>query len=69
MTRGLNIVLIGPPGAGKSTQAKAISARYGITHLSTGDMVRSAIAKGVPLMRDTSTRLLTGIGLPPLSAV
>lgn len=46
MKKGLNIILIGPPGAGKSTQAHAITERYGLPHLSTGDMVRSAISKG-----------------------
>lgn len=46
MASGLNIVLIGPPGAGKSTQAKAIGAKYGLPHLSTGNMLRDAIAKG-----------------------
>ena len=38
-----NIILFGPPGAGKGTQAKIISSEYNISHLSTGDILRSKI--------------------------
>lgn len=41
----LNIVLFGPPGAGKGTQAENLIARYGLTHLSTGDIFRENIKK------------------------
>ncbi len=44
----LNIILMGPPGAGKGTQAKKIIATYHIPHISTGDMFREAIAAKTP---------------------
>ena len=40
----MRLVLLGPPGAGKGTQAERIAARYGIAHLSTGNMLREAVA-------------------------
>ena len=45
----LNIVLMGPPGAGKCTQAERIVASYNIPHISTGDMFREAIKAQTPL--------------------
>ena len=45
----LNVLLFGPQGSGKGTQAKRISAEHGVPHISTGDMFRSAIAKQTPL--------------------
>ena len=45
----MKIVLLGPPGAGKGTQAKSISNRYSIPHISTGDIFRSNISENTPL--------------------
>lgn len=45
----LNIVLFGPPGAGKGTQSEKIIAKYGLTHLSTGDLFRVHLGNGTEL--------------------
>ena len=45
----LNIVLFGPPGAGKGTQANLLIKRYSLIHLSTGDLLRGEIAEGTAL--------------------
>jgi adenylate kinase len=43
------VIFLGPPGAGKGTQAKELAARYVVPHLSTGDMLRENVANGTPL--------------------
>jgi adenylate kinase len=45
----MNLIIFGPPGAGKGTQAVRISAKYGIAHISTGDILRSALKNGTEL--------------------
>jgi adenylate kinase len=47
----VNILLLGPQGSGKGTQAKRISEAYGIPHIATGDMLRAAMAAGTELGR------------------
>lgn len=43
------VVFLGPPGAGKGTQAKLVATHYGVPHLSTGDMLRENVISGTPL--------------------
>lgn len=51
MEKMLNLVLFGPPGAGKGTQSENLINKYGLVHLSTGDILRSEISRGTELGR------------------
>lgn len=60
----INIILIGPPGAGKGTQARKIEERYGAVQLSTGDMLRETIKMGGELGDDLKKILDSGQLVP-----
>lgn len=60
----LNIVLFGPPGAGKGTQSKKIIEKYRLVHLSTGDILRSEIAAGTKLGLEAKKLMDQGVLVP-----
>ena len=61
---GVRLLLIGPPGAGKGTQAKQLTERYHVPHVSTGDMLREQIRKGTSL-GDEAARYMNDGNLVP----
>jgi adenylate kinase len=60
----VNVLLLGPQGSGKGTQAKRIGAEYGIPHIATGDMLRNAIAQETELGRQVKPILQSGELVP-----
>jgi adenylate kinase len=60
----MNLLLLGPQGSGKGTQATRIAADYGIPHISTGEMFRAAIAAGTELGRRVEPILAAGELVP-----
>jgi adenylate kinase len=60
----LNLVLFGPPGAGKGTQSHKLIEKYGLIHLSTGDLLRSEIAQGTELGLEAKKLMDEGMLVP-----
>src|SRR5579862_1086160 len=60
----MRLILIGPPGSGKGTQAKLLSLRLGLAHISTGDMLRDAIRHATPAGRKAQPFVNSGQLVP-----
>ena len=62
--RSMNLILLGPPGAGKGTQGHQLSEQYSIPEISTGDILRGAVRKGTPLGREAQSYMDRGALVP-----
>lgn len=60
----MKLIFIGPPGSGKGTQAKRLAGRFGIPHISTGDILREAVAEGTELGRQADPIMKAGALVP-----
>jgi len=60
----LDLILMGPPGAGKGTQAARIASERGLAHIATGDMLRAAVRDGTPLGQEAEAIMARGDLVP-----
>ncbi len=60
----MNIVIFGAPGSGKGTQSERIVEKYGLYHISTGDLLRENIRKGTQLGKVADTFISKGLLIP-----
>jgi len=60
----VQLIFIGPPGSGKGTQAKRLAGRFGVPHISTGDILREAVADGTELGRQAAPIMTAGALVP-----
>lgn len=65
----LNLVLFGPPGAGKGTQSLKLIEKYNLVHLSTGDILRAEIAAGTALGKEAKKIMNTGALVPDIVVI
>jgi adenylate kinase len=60
----MRVAFLGPPGAGKGTQARELAREWGVPHIATGDMLREAVAAGTPLGREVRRYMDSGALVP-----
>src|SRR5262249_35553137 len=63
-SRARAVIFLGPPGAGKGTQAKAVAGRFGLAHISTGDMFRDHMSRDTPLGQEARKFVQSGRLVP-----